>query len=133
MSLPTHQTGASEADLAAAEATGLVTFGSHTWSHANLARLSAKEITDELMRPFAWLRSRFAATVPWVSYPYGLRTAAVERAAHDLRFEGGFLIRGGWITDRKLIASNFALPRLNVPAGITLQGFEIRTAGLVIH
>jgi len=128
--LPWHQLAATQADLASAEATGLIALGSHSWSHRNLARLSDDEITQELQQPLQWLRQRFKRVADWISYPYGLSNANVERLASGLGYEGGLLISGGYLSAEWAV-NRFRAPRLNVPAGVSRRGFELRTAGLL--
>jgi peptidoglycan/xylan/chitin deacetylase (PgdA/CDA1 family) len=129
--VPSHQRGASEADLRRAENTGLITFGSHTWSHANLARLSATELAEELVRPLEWLQQRFAQALPLLAYPYGRYTPEVIAAVRRHGYRGAFRIDGGWITRSTLATSPYEVPRWNVPAGISMRGFEIRTSGVI--
>lgn len=120
---------ASIEELGAAVASGLVTLASHTWSHPNLARATPAELSVELERPLAWLREHFpAATLPVLSYPYGLRSPAVEAAARDAGYTMGFLVDGGWLPPRP--DNPFALPRLNVPAGLSADGLALRLSGL---
>lgn len=45
--------------------------GNHTWSHARLACLSPRQVTEELERNHDWLARTFGQTPKWVSYPYG--------------------------------------------------------------
>jgi peptidoglycan/xylan/chitin deacetylase (PgdA/CDA1 family) len=117
-------------ELRSAVATGLVTLGSHTWSHPNLARATPTELTDELSRPLAWLREYFPNSfVPMISYPYGLESAAVRAAARAAGYSSGFLVTGGWMPARP--ADPFALPRLNVPAGMSAEGLALRLSGLL--
>lgn len=101
----------------------------HSWSHRNLAALDEDEVRDELERPLHWLRERFAAVVPWTSYPYGLATSTVERLARVAGLRGALRVDGGWISGAA--ANPFALPRFNVPAGISRSGFAFRTAGIL--
>ena len=126
-----YQLAASESELEAAHATGLITFGSHSWSHPNLAALNKAEIARELSQSMDWLKARYASTMTWISYPYGLSSEAVEGVVRSLGYEGGFLITGGFTSRTQLSAQPFAVPRLNVPAGVSLRGFELRTSGLL--
>ena len=128
--VPAHQRPASEELLKAVAAQHLVTLGSHTWSHPNLARLEEEELVQELTRPLQWLRERFQRVVAWLSYPYGARSAAVEKAAQSTAHDGALLIDGGWISGSRQ-DHRYALPRLNIPAGLSLRGFEMRAAGLL--
>ncbi len=122
---------ATEAELAAAARQSGVTVGSHTWSHPNLALLNADDLRTELYQPLAWLQSRFESAIPWLSYPYGLSADHVERAAASCGYRAAVRISGGWIAPN--LANRYALPRLNVPAGLTPTGFGLRTAGLFCH
>jgi peptidoglycan/xylan/chitin deacetylase (PgdA/CDA1 family) len=128
---PAYQAACSESALESAAQAGLFTFGAHTWTHPNLARLTPAELDDELRRPLAWLRARFGNTAPLLAYPYGLRTKAVAEAARSAGYERAFLIEGGWMKSAATMAtSSFEVPRWNVPAGISRRGFEIRTSGV---
>jgi peptidoglycan/xylan/chitin deacetylase (PgdA/CDA1 family) len=106
-----------------------LTLASHTWSHPNLARLTGTELEMELRRPLEWLRERFVRVLDWLSYPYGLASPAVEAAARHAGYAAAVLVSGGWMGERS--ANPFAIPRLNVPAGISLDGFRLRLAGLL--
>lgn len=128
--IPPYARGASEEELRTAAATPGITLGSHSWSHPNLAALDAAELEEELVRPLAWLRERFDAVVPYLSYPYGISSPAVERAAAAAGYRAGFRIDGGWL-GRDWPTRSYAVPRLNVPAGFSDAGFRLRCAGLL--
>ena len=121
--------GATEAELRGAADEGALTIGVHTWSHPNLAALEAAELRAELARPLAWLRARFAGVVPWLAYPYGLAPADGGRAARSAGLDVGLLVSGGWLPPAGV--DPYAVPRFNVPAGISLDGFRLRLAGLL--
>lgn len=125
---PAFMACATEAELADAARSPGITFGSHTWSHPNLARATGAELHAELGEPLGWLRGRFGNVVPYVSYPYGAWSPAVERVAAALGYRAGFRIEGGWMP--RATSNQFALPRLDVPSGISIDGFALRVAGL---
>ncbi len=128
--VPEHQRCATEAQLRALDRTEGITLASHTWSHPNLARLAESELLDELTRPLAWLRERFDHVVPWLAYPYGLASERVMDMAKETGYHGALLVEGGWLEgDRRNRPSPFALPRQNVPAGVSRAGFELRISG----
>jgi peptidoglycan/xylan/chitin deacetylase (PgdA/CDA1 family) len=119
---------ATENELASASHQSGITFGSHSWSHRNLSVLSPDELDCELAPSLAWLRARFSNTVPWLSYPYGLTSPSVETESGRARYRGAFRVSGGWMDrDPK---NPHALPRLGIPAGISLDGFALRLAGI---
>jgi peptidoglycan/xylan/chitin deacetylase (PgdA/CDA1 family) len=108
---------------------GPVTLGSHTWSHPNLSRCTPDELCAEMSRPRAWLREEFPeSAIPAISYPYGLETPDVRAAAAAAGYSMGFRVDGGWIPDGPV--DPLGLPRLNVPAGLSLDGLALRLSGI---
>lgn len=119
---------ATEADLCRAARMPGVTFGAHGWTHRNLAALGPAELADELRRPLAWLRERFAVTRPWVAYPYGRWGPHVSTAAADAGYTMGFRADYGWITPTP--SDVHAMLRFSVGAGTSLRGFRQRCSGI---
>jgi peptidoglycan/xylan/chitin deacetylase (PgdA/CDA1 family) len=127
--LPDYARSASEDQLRAALARGAFTVGSHTWSHPSLGRLSRAEVATELGASRDWLMGRFgSAWIPWLSYPYGHFSPVVTEEAAAAGYRGAFAIEGGWIPAGAW--AQYAVPRLNVPAGLSARGFALRAAGL---
>lgn len=130
LAVPEEALTASERDLerALARHPGL-TLAPHGWSHRNLAALDGGDLRRELDEPLAWLRERYDRVLDMVAYPYGLRSPAVDAAARAAGYRCGFRIEGGWLPRRA--ADPFALPRLNIPSGVSRDGFVARAAGLL--
>jgi peptidoglycan/xylan/chitin deacetylase (PgdA/CDA1 family) len=127
--IPAYYRTATETELDAALAVDGLTLGSHTWSHPNLATLDAMELAEELDGSIRWLRERYPArTCDWLSYPYGRWSPAVAKAAQRAGYRGAFRIEGGPAPEG---FDPFVFPRLNVPAGLSVEGLELRCAGLV--
>lgn len=103
--------------------------GSHTWRHPNLARVENRELEEELVRPLRWLRGHFGDdAIPWLSLPYGRSGPRVEQVAREAGYRG--LLR---VTERGMVGGNTdpnAVPRRNVPAGLSIDGFRLLTSGL---
>ena len=131
--LPSHARGAQERDLSVAAANPDITLASHTWSHPNLARLSGDAFTSELARPLTWLRERFSNVLAAISYPYGLASPQVEHATAEAGYTAGLRIEGGWMSRGGAEANAFALPRLDIPSGLSAAGFELRVAGVRVR
>ncbi len=129
--IPDHQKVASEQELTTAASDAGITLAAHTWSHASLPSLDEDELESEMVRPLVWLHERFSGVIPWISYPYGLHSPQVERAAEKAGYEGAFRVDGGWLPRRDDPTGRFVLPRLNIPAGISIRGFELRASGLL--
>jgi peptidoglycan/xylan/chitin deacetylase (PgdA/CDA1 family) len=129
--VPDHARAASEPELiAAAERPGL-TIGSHSWSHPNLARLTGVELGQELVRSRDWLAARFSHRfIPWLSFPYGAYAEDAIRATEAAGYRGALRIDGGRLP---IGTPPYAVPRLNVPAGLSLEGFSLRLAGLPLQ
>ena len=127
-SVPEWALPASEAELRDAARHPGITLGSHTWTHPNLARLEVSELQVELTKSLTWLRERSTRVVPWLSYPYGIVTPAVEAAARDAGYSGALTLGGGWFRPARV--NRWAVPRENIPAGLSENGFVIRTSGL---
>lgn len=73
------------AQAEAMAASGLVTFGSHTHTHADLSVLSFAQVVDELERSRTLIRARLGAPPAHFAYPWG-RWSARARSAVGERF-----------------------------------------------
>ncbi|PYO83031.1 MAG: hypothetical protein DMD65_06865, partial [Gemmatimonadetes bacterium] len=122
---------ASEQELHAATRHPGITLASHTWTHPNLVQLPPAELEDELRRPLAWLRQRFERVIPWLSYPYGLASRAVEAAAAAAGYTAALVLEGGWCAPGRV--RRYAVPRHGVPRDLSVNGFVLCTSGLCRH
>ena len=127
--VPDYALVASEEELRRAVRHPGITLASHTWSHRNLARLTGAELREELTRPLEWLRQRFTAVIPWLSYPYGVGVRATKVAAVAAGYRAAVSLGNPWRSPDPGRA--YAIPRLNVPSGLSLNGFALRTSGLI--
>jgi peptidoglycan/xylan/chitin deacetylase (PgdA/CDA1 family) len=104
-----------------------IDLGSHSWSHPNLATLSGEELEQELRMPADWIASKAERAQAVIAYPYGKSSAAVHDAARKAGYVAGLDISGGWLGTN----DPMGLPRLNVPGGLSIQGFALRLKGLL--
>jgi len=132
-SLPSWAGIATEDEVLAAAASPGITLGAHTWSHPNLTALDTEDLANELASPLVWLRTVGQSATPWLAYPYGFTSPVVARAAAAAGYAGAFRIDGGWMAKEPAVWRRFDLPRLNVPSGLSLAGFRLRTAGMLTH
>ena len=91
-------------------ARGDVTFGNHTASHPNLARLRAAAQADEIGRAQGALTSHLGAPTS-LAYPFGLHDVASRRVAAELGFAS--VMEVGGINDVPATLDRVA----RVPAG----------------
>ena len=101
----------------------------HTWSHPNLCTLAGEALDTELRKSHDWLRERFADTLPVLAYPYGLHSAAVMASVARTGFSHALRVDGGWMAHDADVPAH-AIPRFNVPAGLSDDGFVLRLAGI---
>jgi peptidoglycan/xylan/chitin deacetylase (PgdA/CDA1 family) len=120
---------ATEEELCSALRHNGITCASHSWSHPNLPRLDPARIRRELVQPLRWLTERFDSVIAWLAYPYGISSPVTDQLAADVGYQGSVLASGGWLPTRP--QSCYSLPRLNVPSGLSLDGFVLRAVGLV--
>jgi peptidoglycan/xylan/chitin deacetylase (PgdA/CDA1 family) len=118
-----------EAQVMAAACRPGISLGAHSWSHPNLTTLTESELELELSRPLKWLRLRGSGGAPWLAYPYGLYNEAVESAAASAGYLGALRIDGG-LASRSHRLGCTALPRINIPSGLSDEGFRLRVIGL---
>lgn len=117
-------------DLNRADRTPGITLGAHGWAHLNLARLATERLIYELEHPLEWLRSRFDSVVPWLSYPYGRNSRRVQEAADEVGYQGAVRVSGGWIPPKDEINA-YSVPRTNIPAALSMDGFRLRISGVL--
>jgi peptidoglycan/xylan/chitin deacetylase (PgdA/CDA1 family) len=113
-------------EVRAAAREGLA-IGSHTVAHRNLAALDPQGMREELERARAEIGAALGASPEEVSYPYGLHNDAVLDAARRAGYTAGVTMRFG-LANRD--DDPLALPRINVPAGISVPALECWAAGI---
>ncbi len=119
---------ATAGDLRAASRSG-VAFGNHTMTHPNLAALEPSAAQAEIAAADAWLRGEYPDRhIPVVAYPYGLAPTDTAATRPTAAMDFGLLVTGGWIRKAEDL-SPYAVPRWNVPAGISDAGFSTRLRG----
>jgi len=129
--LPEHARAASLPHLHAVAAASGVSLGSHSWSHPCLRSLSEEELHQELTAAREWLADHFPSACGWISYPYGHHSEQVEGIAarfHDggLRVSGGIARAGSFSEPER-----YRVPRINIPSGVSGEGFILRLAGVL--
>lgn len=132
--MPPHARSATTEELLAAVATGGVGLAAHSWSHPNLARLTTAEVTREIEETEAWFRTHLGEGnsgegSSLLAYPYGLCSPKLHRW---LLARGivGLGLQGGMVTPGILRHPAEPIPRINIPAGVSLRGFELRISGV---
>ena len=126
--VPPDQKASGEDELRHHLSGSTIALGCHSWDHPNLASLPVAEVEKQLRRSLQWLRDSGSNWIPWVSYPYGLYSPGVGRIAARVGLAGGVRASGGWVSRSPV--DTFDVPRANVPAGLSMNGFRLLTSGL---
>lgn len=104
-----------------------ITLASHAWAHEHLPSLSSQELTRSLGDSLSWTKDLGDRSCGWLALPYGCGSPELGRRAVALGYEGVLRITGGmWKPSRE----RSFVPRLNIPAGLSIRGFDMRTSGL---
>ena len=107
-----------------------VSIGAHSMTHPNLGALAPDAAIRELGGSLDWVREQFPVqSIPVAAYPFGIAPpdAATVCVAAGLAF--AVLISGGWM---QVAPASHSVPRWNVPAGISRNGFLLRLRGRLI-
>ena len=124
--MPSLMRTVTEAELLELEAGFDLSIGSHTWSHPSLPRLSKEELSEELLQPREWLRTRFPERyLDVLSYPYGHSSGEIRRAVEEAGYHAGLALRGNRLQNPEE-GTGYAVPRLNVPSGLSRNGLKLR-------
>jgi peptidoglycan/xylan/chitin deacetylase (PgdA/CDA1 family) len=106
--------------------------GAHTHTHRNLARLSAEQVREEVVRSKALLEDAIGARVSSFAYPFGKRHIHYTQQTVGIVRESGFSGAGAVafrsVTSRSAIKI-FEVPRFFVMRGDGARDFRQKVAG----
>lgn len=117
-------------ELLVSTLTGTIhTVGNHTLDHVNLGAVNTAEARDQIEQTSIWLKARFPSqVVPVLSYPYGIAPSEPSVAIVGAALRFAVRVDGGWLGGGSTI-DPLAIPRWNVPAGVSARGFALRLRG----
>lgn len=125
--LPSSFGIATEQELRAQTRDG-ITLGSHSWAHEHLPSLDREELQQNLQRTLQWLENSGLPHTKYLSLPYGATSAEVEEVAMAAGHPAVLLVSGG--RARPVTDGPANLPRINIPAGMSVRGLDLRLSGL---
>ena len=111
--------------LREAVATGLVTVGSHTHTHADLSKASESEAREEMKRSKDLVEDRLGVPCRHFAYPWSVASPASTRVAPSL-FRTAAL---EWRTNRRPIRDPYRLGRVPVMRGDGVGFFRAKVRG----
>jgi peptidoglycan/xylan/chitin deacetylase (PgdA/CDA1 family) len=114
--------------LEEAVSTGLVTVGSHTQSHLDLASASPERAEEELRSSKALIEDRLGRPCVHLAPPWGRTTPGVERLARQIY---GSVATDSWRTNRAGRLDRFALGRTPVLRNDVGMFFRAKSGGLL--
>jgi len=100
---------------------GLVTFESHSVTHANLASLKSDALIKQLIDSKNSLYSQTGYTVNFIAYPYGASNTLVYSAVRKAGYVGGVGIWYG-----KVSGPGINMPRIKISGYMSLKDFASR-------
>lgn len=106
----------------------LLSLGAHTWSHVCLSSVDRAEAEREIRASVDWARGFGTQGISQLAYPYGAYSAEVEGIAAAAGSCRSYRVDGGW--SRPGRDPEQAVPRLNVPAGLSAAGLGLRLHGI---
>jgi peptidoglycan/xylan/chitin deacetylase (PgdA/CDA1 family) len=120
--------GLSWSALADDVATGLVTVGSHTHSHADLSRADEATAEEEMRRSKELIEDRLAVWCRHFAYPWAVGGPAADRVARRL-FDSAAL--DAWRTNRRGRIEQYRLGRTPVLASDGFAFFRAKARGML--
>lgn len=112
-------------ELSEAVATGLVTVGSHTHSHADLSKAPERVAREEMKRSKDLVEDRLGVPCRHFAYPWSVTSPAASRVAPSL-FHTAAL---EWRTNRRPIQDRYRLGRVPVTRGDGVGFFRAKVRG----
>lgn len=111
---------ASWEQLSEMQASGLLSFQSHSVSHANLPSLSQDQLNMELTESKKTLEEKFGIPVNFIAYPYGTSNSTVWAAAQKTGYVGAL---GTWFSATQSIGTIYNMPRIKVSGNWDINQF----------
>ena len=93
------------------QASGLVTFGAHTYSHPRLPTLTPGDAETEVTRSRVRIAEQLGASVDLFAYPYGEFTSTTQQIVERAGFRAAFGVEARIV---KSETPRFAIPRIPV-------------------
>ncbi|MBI2021789.1 polysaccharide deacetylase family protein [Candidatus Daviesbacteria bacterium] len=105
------------------DASGLISFQSHSVTHADLPSLSSDQLKYQLAESKKTLEAQLGKPVNFMAYPYGTSNSTVWQAAKEAGYMGAV---GTWSSTIQSEGTIMDMPRIKIPGGIELQVFASR-------
>lgn len=104
-----------------------ITIGSHSWAHEHLPSLEREELKQNLQQTLQWLEKSGMPHTRNLSLPYGATSGQVEEVAREAGHPAVLLVSGGRTHKHQ---NGARIPRINIPAGMSVRGLDLRLSGL---
>lgn len=102
------------------QASGLLSFQSHSVSHANLPSVSKNRLVSELTESKKTLEAKFGIPINFIAYPNGTSNEEVQKVAKQAGYVGAL---GTWFSTTQSEGTFYNMPRIKIPGGLLLSDF----------
>jgi len=107
-----------------------IELGVHSATHRALPALGDVELAEEVQSSHAVITRETGTTPTFFAYPYGLYDERVRQRVQQAGYRAAFTLDFGLV---RAGADRWALPRINVPAGIGSAAYRAWSAGVSLR
>ncbi len=103
-----------------------IEFGSHSYSHKNLQKLTLKELEFEILDSKKWLEDNLNLPIRTFAYPFGKYDDRSLKILKSSDYNHAFNTKFGFVNNKK---NNFEIPRIDIWNNDTISDFALKIKG----
>lgn len=103
-----------------------IEFGSHSYSHKNLQKLSLKELEFEILDSKKWLEDNLNLPIKTFAYPFGMYDYRSLNILKSSNYNHAFNTKFGFVNNKK---NNFEIPRIDIWNNDSILDFALKIKG----
>lgn len=103
-----------------------IEFGSHSYSHKNLQKLTLKDLEFEILDSKKWLEDNLNLPIRTFAYPFGKYDDRSLKILKSSDYNHAFNTKFGFVNNKK---NNFEIPRIDIWNNDTISDFALKIKG----
>lgn len=103
-----------------------IEFGSHSYSHKNLQKLTLKDLEFEILDSKKWLEDNLNLPIRTFAYPFGKYDDRSLKILKSSDYNYAFNTKFGFVNNKK---NNFEIPRIDIWNNDTISDFALKIKG----